>query len=110
MKGEKGIFCQKAFTIISQYSCTEQTSKCLEYLYRDYLSKPAYSFEEKVKDLARSFLVDSETSYARLRLENFSLNFKLNSSYPQTSSQAIYAVFKFLDIENIVSIVESLLL
>lgn len=29
VKNSKGIFCQKAFTLISQNSCTEQTSKCL---------------------------------------------------------------------------------
>jgi|694.fasta_scaffold86879_2 hypothetical protein len=28
----------------------------------------------------------------------------MNTSYPHTSTQAIYAVFKFLDVENIVTV------
>lgn len=38
------------------------------------------------------------------------MGFKINTSYPQTSTQSIYAVFKFLDVLNIVTVVESLLL
>lgn len=43
-------------------------------------------------------------------MDNFKIGFKINTSYPQTSTQSIYAVFKFLDVENIVTVVESLLL
>lgn len=90
------MFQQKIFVLISEYNCTDHTNKCLEYLYRIYLSKSQDIFKQRIKSLPESFTLNLLTKKSKFEVEDFGIYFKINSSYPQPSTQAIYSVFKFL--------------
>ena len=64
-----------------------------------------------MSNMGENFTLDYKT--LRVKYEgphHFELSFKINTSFPTVSNNAIYSVFKFLEIPQIITVIQSLLL
>ena len=79
------LYVESTFSLVSEFSCTDQVSLCLEALYKIYLSSKKEEFREAICSLPKIFRKTVDKSVCKFESKFFNINWKANTSYPNTS-------------------------